>query len=198
MANILGLSPIILCTGGFLLGWITSVLVSSIFKRPAGTDTRDEHHQIRSLEASLRIAQKKAEEATAQLEQATVAMDEMQEQLETAENLLYKREVELCDSKSAVGDETAKVRALRVELSCRAEDTIRAECAAREFETELSVMQAGATVMSDEVDRLSTEHATLTQRLDVYETGTFRAQNPEANDSDADLPLSDKDLLPDY
>jgi hypothetical protein len=66
-----------------------------------------------------------------------------------------------------------KVNKLRRTLTDRAEETIRANAKARDSETELSVLKAGASAMYDEVDRLESEQKELTNRLQVLDEESF-------------------------
>lgn len=190
--------PLIVGVGAFIVGWIAAKISSYFIRRSVYLETPDQHHQIRSLEASLRVAQKKADQSVGQFETISAEIDALREQHETTENLLQERAVKLGDLKQGMHDETAKVRALRVELVGRAEETIRAEYATRQMETELSVMHAGSEAMSDEVDRLAAEHETLSTRLDMFETGTFAARPQSSDDADdPELKRSEEDFLPD-
>ena len=177
--------PLIVGAVAFVFGWIMAVLVGAARKRDAASATPNEHHQIRSLEASLRIAQKKAEEMTEQFESTCVDFDALKEEHDKLAAEIEAREAALDEAKRAMRDEATKVRELRRELKARAEDRIRAEAKAREAETELSVMQAGSSAMQDEVARLSAEREDLTNRLHAA-TGTFVLQVPEAAKEDSD------------
>ncbi len=190
--------PLIVGVGAFIIGWIAAKISSYFSRRAATFETPDQHHQIRSLEASLRVAQKKADESIEKFTTIAAELDDLCEKHEAAEQLLNRRDVELCDQKQVISDETAKVRSLRVELADRAEQKIRAEYTARQAETELSVIQAGSAAMSDEVDRLASEHETMSNRLVMYETGSFPARPKESDDADeSELSPPEEDFLPD-
>ena len=184
--------------GAFIFGWIAAKVFAFLFRRSATAEALNQHHQLRSLDASLRVAQKKADDSVEQLEMLTAEFDDLREKYAEAEDLLYKREVQLCDQKQAMNDETTKVRALRVELVDRAEEAIRAESATRQVETELSVMHAGSEAMSSEVGRLAAEHESLSTRLDMFETGAFTKLQPQSDDADKpENERAEEDFLPD-
>jgi len=171
MSNELGM-PLVVGVVAFLVSWILAKLAGLVGKRGAAVETPGEHHQIRSLEASLRIAQKKAVEVSEQFESTCVDFTALKEAHEALEAEVNEREAALENAQEAIRDETRKVHELRRELTDRAEAKIRAEAKAKDFETELDVMQAGSNAMKDEVDRMAAEHQDLTDRLHAA-TGTF-------------------------
>lgn len=181
--------------GAFVTGWILSKLAGLSAKRAAAGETPTEHHRIRSLEASLRVAQKKAEEMSEQFESTCVDFNTLKEAHEELEVEISGRETELTNAKQAIRDETSKVHDLRRELTTRAEAKIRAEAHAKDIETELSVMQAGSTAMKDEVDRLAAEHEDLTTRLHEA-TGSFEHPMDETVEEE-DRNQSSEEFLPD-
>ena len=178
----------------FIVGWVLAKIAGLLARRAAAGETPSEHHRIRSLEASLRVAEKKADTMTEQFESTCVdftALKEVHEQLESA---FADREADVSSAQQAVRDETAKVHDLRRELTNRAEAKIRAEAHAKDVETELSVMQAGSHAMMDEVDRLAAEREDLTNRLHEA-TGSFQHPMDEAADEEKDR--SSEEFLPD-
>lgn len=186
--------PLIIGAGAFITGWILAKLAGLISKRAAKTETPSEHHQIRSLEASLRVAQKKADDIAEQFESTCVDFTALKEAHEQLESEIADREETLDRARKAVKDETAKVHELRRELTNRAEAKIRAEAHAKDCETELSVMQAGTSAMKDEVDRLAAEREDLSHRLEAA-TGSFETLIDESPDDDENR--SSEEFLPD-
>jgi chromosome segregation ATPase len=156
----------------FATGWLVSMLSRLKDRTNASEKTPDEHHQIRSLEASLRVAQKHADDMKGQLEATTVDFNALREAHEKLEDSFDLRGQELQEASDAIRQESRKVKQLRRELTTRAEDKIRAEARAKHVETELSVMQAGSEVMKHEVNRLDAERQGLTDQLHAI-TGTF-------------------------
>jgi len=193
MLNELGM-PLIFGAVAFIVGWILSKFVGSFRSKDAAIDTPNEHRHIRSLEASLRVAQKKADEMSEQFESTCVDFSALKEEHERLESEVEERETALTDAQKAIRDEAAKVRELRRELTTRAEAKIRAEAKAKEAETELSVLHAGSSAMQDEVDRLAAEHENLTSKLHAA-TGTFAHPMDETADDDPDR--SSEEFLPD-
>ncbi|MFW2404924.1 MAG: hypothetical protein ACN4GT_09160 [Gammaproteobacteria bacterium] len=186
--------PLAIGAVAFIVGWILARLVGVFRKRDAAFETPNEHHQIRSLEASLRVAQKKADEMAEQFESTCVDFNALKEEHERLEAEVVEREETLTSAQQAIRDEAAKVRELRRELTTRAEAKIRAEAKAKEAETELSVLHAGSTAMKDEVDRLAAEREDLTTKLHAA-TGSF--VNPMDETADDDPDHSSEEFLPD-
>lgn len=182
MSNELGM-PIVAAVLAFVVGWMLAKIAGAFKKRDTALETPSEHHQIRSLEASLRVAQKKAHEMAEQFEATSCDFNSLKEAHEELESIFADKETKLTEAEKAVKDETAKVRDLRRELTTRAEAKIRAEAHAKEVETELSVMEAGSSAMKDEVSRLSEEHKDLTDKLHAA-TGSFESPLDESSDDD--------------
>jgi chromosome segregation ATPase len=193
MSNELG-TPLTFGAVAFIVGWILAKVVGSSRKKAAASDTPSEHRHIRSLEASLRIAQKKADEMAEQFESTCVDLSALKEEHERLEAEVVEREAALSEAQQAVRDEAAKVRDLRRELTSRAEAKIRAEAKAREAETELSVLHAGSRAMKDEVDRLAAERENLTNKVHTA-TGTFEQATKKSTADASDR--SSEELLPD-
>lgn len=193
MSDDLGMS-LAVGTVAFIVGWVLAKIAGLFARRAAAIETPTEHHRIRSLEASLRVAEKKADAMTEQFESTCVDFTALQETHEQLESALAEREAEFESAQQAVRDETAKVHSLRRELTNRAEAKIRAEVHAKDVETELSVMQAGSHAMMDEVDRLAAEREDLTSRLHEA-TGSFEHPMDETTDEKQDR--SSEEFLPD-
>ncbi|NND36238.1 MAG: hypothetical protein HKN81_03795 [Gammaproteobacteria bacterium] len=193
MSNELGM-PLAIGAVAFVVGWGLARFAGVFRKRDAALDTPSEHRHIRSLEASLRVAQKKAGELAEQFESTCVDFNALKEEHELLEADVVARERALDSAQQAVRDEAAKVRELRRELTDRAEAKIRAEAKAKDAETELSVLHAGSSAMKDEVDRLAAEREDLTNKLHAA-TGTFVHPMDETTDDDPDRPS--EEFLPD-
>jgi len=193
MSNEFGL-PLAVGVIAFVVGWALAKIAGLFNKRSVAVETPNEHHQIRSLEASLRVAQKKAADVSEQFESTCVDFTALKEAHEELETDVKTRETALEDAQQAIRDETRKVHELRRELTDRAEAKIRAEAKTKDIETELDVMQAGSSAMKDEVDRLSAERQDLTDRLHAA-TGTFENALVEAVEDEDDR--SSEEYLPD-
>jgi len=186
--------PLIVGAGAFIVGWVLAKIAGLLNKRSVAGETPNEHHQIRSLEASLRVAKKKAADVTEQFESTCVDFNALKEAHEELETDVQEREAALERARQAIRDETRKVHELRRELTDRAEAKIRAEAKAKDIETELDVMQAGSSAMKDEVDRLSAEHQDLTDQLHAA-TGTF--EHPLVETAEDEDDRSSEEFLPD-
>jgi len=193
MSNELG-TPLAIGAVAFVVGWVLAKFVGVFRKHDPASETPTEHHHIRSLEASLRVAQKKADDMAEQFESTCVDFNALKEEHEQLEADVETRESALTVAQQAVRDEAAKVRDLRRELTTRAEAKIRAEAKAKDAETELSVLHAGSSAMKDEVDRLAAEHEDLTNKLHAA-TGSFVHPMDETTDEDPDR--SSEEFLPD-
>ena len=157
--------PLLLGLVAFLAGVLTAKFSAYIGARAAGDEAPEHHRKIRSLEASLRVARKDAEEAGAKLAASRQELETLQASLGEIEQTSQFQEEELEEMREAVKFESGKVAELRRTLQEHAEETIRANVRARDSETELSVLKAGASVMHDEVDHLASEREELTDRL---------------------------------
>jgi len=174
----------------FVAGWIVSKVAARLRGKKTADQTPDEHHQIRSLEASLRVAQKHVEKMKDQFEETCVDLNALKETHEKLEEAFEDRGQELDAANDAVRCESTKVRQLRRELTNRAEAKIRAEVHAKAVETELSVMEAGSSAMHDEVERLAAERQDLTDQL-VAATGSFERELLATDSSEIAAPAAD-------
>ena len=191
----------------FFAGWVFSKIAAKVRGKNTADQTPDEHHQIRSLEANLRVAQKHVEAMKGQFEETCVDLNALKETHEKLEEAFEDRAQELDAANDAVRSESKKVKQLRRELTTRAEAKIRAEAHAKAVETELSVMEAGSSAMHDEVERLAAERQDLTDQLHAA-TGSFELElleidspeivAPEADDERETSPRrSSEEYLPD-
>ena len=123
-------------------------------------------HRIRALEADLRIAQRKAEEAELALERHREETDAVRQELAGDAEMRWRSATsEVARLRQSLSDECAKTQSLRLELTDRAEQTIRASVRVKDAETELSVARAGSDAVLDQIQRLAAEREELTGRL---------------------------------
>jgi chromosome segregation ATPase len=162
-------SLVLMTVGAFLLGWLLSS-ISSRMGSSTRTRKRDpREHQIRSLEAELRIAQHELEQARASAEQLVKQLAESAADIQKRDKVISHQQRHVEGLKKDLRDSVLKTRELRAELSQRAEDSVRSEVKLREVETELSVAQAST---------------------DLIATGVLDySLAPEANDDDAHQPV---------
>ncbi len=202
MSTLFGL-PLLLGLVAFLLGWLAAKIAAYIGARAAGLQAPKQDREIRALEANMRVAAKNAEEAVEKLNAKTLELDTLRASLDGMEQTLQFRDGELDDMRQAVKDESKKVVDLRRTLTERAEETIRANVNARDSETELSVLKAGASAMLDLVipaeaepagtegtGSLETEREELTNRLRALDEELAGA--PGADESPPDHRSDDK------
>ena len=145
------------CAGSFVLGAILSRIVSGSAKssKTVAQDPRD--HQIRQLEADLRLTQRKLEDSTEQLENQTQEFDQSMATVHDLSSLLEQRNEEVEDLRKEVKGAVKKTHELRRELTDRAEETMREHVRAKEAETELDVVRAGSDALISEFNRVQEE-----------------------------------------
>jgi chromosome segregation ATPase len=155
---------------GVLAGWVLSRLAIRFSARPVPR-TRDQelNHRIRALETDLRITQRKAEELAAKLEKEREDIVARRQELDSGLSQVKDRDEEIARLRKTLADECVKTQELRLALTDRAQETIRAQVRVKEVETELSVAHAGSTAVADEIRRLSSERDHLTERIQGLE-----------------------------
>ena len=151
---------------GVLGGWaVGRVVVRLAARGRGGLRSEEANHRIRALEADLRVAQRKAEEAELALERHREESEALRREMEAKGGDLEERNQEIERLRRSLADECAKTQALRGELVNRAEETIRASVRVKDAETELSVARAGSDAVADQIQRLAAEREELTGRL---------------------------------
>jgi chromosome segregation ATPase len=170
MSNLLDM-PLVLGAIAFLAGYVLAKLGSLIGgrRKEPKLEVTERDRQFRAAEAELRVAQRKLEEFLNKQEAMLEERGEMNAELEILREEAGEHARLLQDAHDQLADECKKTQSLRNELSSRAEEGIRAQVAMREIETELSVVQAGSEVVSDEINRLAAEREELTGRLTSLE-----------------------------
>lgn len=152
---------------GLLGGWAVGRIVSWLSTRrgAAATVGPTGQHRIRGLEADLRVSQRKSAEAELALERTREESDALRRDLEARAAELAERDREIEQLRQNLRDECTKTANLRLELTDRAEQTIRASVRIKDAETELSVARAGSDAVLDQIQRLAAEREELTGRL---------------------------------
>ncbi len=134
--------------GAFLLGWFVGKIAAYFgnkFKARA-RDPRDD--RIRSMDAELRVAQGNADKAKAKLEEESKALKEEQALLATRNTTIEDLKGTVTKLKVDLKESVMKTNELREELSDRAAENIKSEVKLRDVETELSVVQASADLIT--------------------------------------------------
>ena len=186
--------PLLLGFVAFMVGLLTAKFSAYIGSRAAGLEVPEHHREIRALEASLRVARKDAEETGEKLAASQQELETLHASLDNMEQTSQFHAEELEEMRQAVKGESAKVVELRRTLTDRAEETIRANVIARDSETELSVLKAGASVMYDEAGRLETGSDELADRpktLDEELFGDLDSDESAPDDIPVDQNISD-------
>lgn len=152
---------------GVLGGWAVGRIGAWLGNRraPIGAADAGAAHRVRALEADLRVAQRKAEEAELALEKHREESDALKARLAEVEQQLADRDGDTQSLRQKLADECSKTQKLRQELTDRAEETIRASVRVKDAETELSVARAGSDAVMDQIQRLAAEREELTGRL---------------------------------
>ena len=143
---------IAIAAGSFVAGVVFTRLALRTGKRSAaGEDRRD--HLIRQLEADLRVAQRRLEEYTVQIETKTQECDQSMATVLDLNALLDTRNCEVENLRKEVKGAVRKTHELRRELTNRAEETLREHVRAEEAQTELDVVRAGSDAIVSEFSR---------------------------------------------
>lgn len=152
---------------GALCGWAMGRIGSWYGSRHYRSREEDLNHRVRAIEADLRVAQRNAEEATAQAEQRREELETLRSQMQIESSTTRERDEQLHKLRQALADECSKTQKLRQELTTRAEETLRAKVRVKEVETELGVARAGSDAVAAEVRRLAAERAELTRKIEA-------------------------------
>ena len=174
---------------GVLGGWAMGRIGSWFSNRGAGASrAEDVNHRIHGLQADLRVAQRKAEEAELALERNREESEAVRRELPAKVAELAQRDEEIARLRASLNAECTKTQGLRHELTNRAEETIRAGVRVKDAETELSVALAGSDAVLDQIQRLAAEREELTGRLRALQAEvTSRTRGPKVTR----LPLRD-------
>lgn len=174
---------------GVLGGWAMGRIGSWFSNREAGAPRgEDANHRIHALQADLRVAQRKAEEAELALERNRDESEAARREIQTKSAELAQRDHEVERLRESLTAECTKTQGLRHELTNRAEETIRAGVRVKDAETELSVALAGSDAVLDQIQRLAAEREELTGRLRALQAEvTSRTHGPKVTR----LPLRD-------
>lgn len=174
---------------GVLGGWALGRFGGWWDNRRAAAGAPSVDHRIRALEAELRIAQRKAEEAEADAQRHREELEALRAEVDSTRAAFVEADAELRQARQQLSEECSKTQSLRVELSERVEETIRARVLAREMETELSVARAGSDAVLDQVRALAAEREELTGRLRTLQLQSESGRLPAAKV--ARLPVRD-------
>ena len=150
--------------GGWAVGRVISWLGTRRGAEPAVAGSKVQH-RIRALEADLRVSLRKGEEAELALERNREETDTLRRDLQARADSLAESDREVQRLRQCLSEECAKTANLRLELTDRAEQTIRASVRVKDAETELSVARAGSDAVLDQIKRLAQEREELTGRL---------------------------------
>jgi len=185
-------SPLLLGVAAFLAGAVFANMVKVIGKRISAEKDTGRDRQIRSLEADLRVARKRTEEAETELASKQEELTVLTEETDELRKTVKARNKKLVAAKNLLNEECAKTVALRKELSGLTEQTIRVSAELKSVETELGVVQAGSDVVAEEFHRLAAEREQHTD-----EVKTDQVELPETSDREREEPMLSDDVFMD-
>lgn len=174
--------PLVAAVIAFLAGYVLAKLGSLLGgrrRRSQATESTERDRRLRALDAELRVAQRKLEEADQARAAFSAERGELMAEIDTLREEAETYEAQLQDLRDQLSDECNKTQTLRAELTERAEEGIRTQLALRDMETELSLAQVGSEVVRDEIDRLAAEREELTGRLNALKGQLESADAPE-------------------
>lgn len=152
-------------SGSFVVGVLfTRLALRSENRAKLGEDRRD--FLIRQLEADLRVAQRRLDEYSTQLETKSEAYDESMATVLDLNALLETRDGEVEHLRKEVKGAVKKTHELRRELTDRAEETLREHVRAEEARTELDIAIAGSDAIVSEFTRIQDDKKADTQEPD--------------------------------
>ncbi|MCC5794281.1 MAG: hypothetical protein JJT85_06030 [Chromatiales bacterium] len=149
----------------FVLGLVVGRLMTTVGKVLDDRRARKLQHQVRALEAGLRVAQKNAGEATARasgrVQQAEQALGERDDLVRR----LSRLESEAQDLKSRLRNECSKTAGLRRKLSDTSEAHARTLVELGDLRNELDIARYSSDAASDELLRIKSERDELEAEL---------------------------------
>lgn len=176
-------SPLVIAGAAFVAGWIVALLFKWIRSPSTDEDKPGHEHQIRALDADLRVATKRLEEIEDELRAAQNELRTTSEASELLGKTLELRDAELAKIRKSLATECKKTVELRRELTGRAEETIRARVQIKDIATERDIAQAGSNVVVEHVQRLEAEKEDLTGRLERSITGEAGADEKPSEET---------------
>ena len=172
---------------GFAAGALLSRLLGSTANRPIGKRADDLHHNVRALEADLRVAQRKADLARTDREALTAERDQTAVELAALKDKTARQEELMRKLKAEIQHECAKTAGLRLELADRAEEMVRTHVQLRDVKNELGVSQVGSDVVIDEITRLERERDDLNVIVEALRREMAAKPRPVSPDAGTSL-----------
>jgi len=139
---------ILYTAGAFVLGWVLSMISSSLGARSRAKKRDPRDDRIRELEAEVRIAKSDGEKVQEELEQLKAEYADVEESVERRDGVITEQQAKLERTTTDLRESVAKTRELRAELAERATENVKSEVKLREVETELSVAQASTDMIA--------------------------------------------------
>ena len=152
----------------FIAGYLVAMLGRVVSGRVKKTVQDPRDHQIRALEADLRLAERQAKDQgtqttdkQAQLEDAVAQVKDLKATVQQADTEMRKLKEDLKTSLAKTVElfravripDAEKTVKLRQELTDRAEQSIRGLAQLDDLKTELEVTKAGTDAVVDEINR---------------------------------------------
>ena len=141
----------------FAAGYLVAMLGRFVNRQLKETVQDPRDHQIRALEADVRLAERQASDFESKVNDAQAKLKDAVGQLRDMKASLQKADSEIIKLKEDLKISCAKTVELRQELTDRAEQTIRGAVQLDDLKTELQVAKAGTDAVLDEINRLNQE-----------------------------------------
>jgi chromosome segregation ATPase len=141
----------------FAAGYLVAMLGRVVNRQLKKTVQDPRDHQIRALEADVRLAERQASDFESKVNDTQVQHKDAVQQIRDMKASLQKADAEIIKLKEDLKISCAKTVELRQELTDRAEQTIRGAVQLDDLKTELQVAKAGTDAVLDEINRLNQE-----------------------------------------
>jgi chromosome segregation ATPase len=150
----------------FIAGYLVAMLGRVVSGRVKETVQDPRDHQIRALEADLRLAERQAKDQGTQTTDKQAQLEDAVAQVKDLKATVQQADTEMRKLKEDLKTSLAKTVELRHELTNRAEQTIRGQRQLDDLQTELQVTKAGNDAVVDEINRLNQESKNPSDSVD--------------------------------
>ncbi len=150
----------------FIAGYPVAMLGRVVSGRVKKTVQDPRDHQIRALEADLRLAERQANEQSTQASDKKAQLEDAVAKIKDLEATVQQADTEMRKLKAHLKRSLAKTVELRHELTDRAERSIRGRVQFDDLKTELEVSKAGTDAVVDEINRQNQESKNPSDSVD--------------------------------
>ena len=141
----------------FVAGYVVAMVGRAVSNRVKQEREDPRDHQIRALEADLRLAERQASEHDTQTSGAQKQIEQAMAETQKLQAAVVAADAQIIKLKQDLKTSCEKTVELRQELTDRAEQTIRGRVQLDDLKTELQVAKAGTDAVLDEINRLNQE-----------------------------------------